>query len=359
MAIFERESKRKPGTQSNNKLVISNGFSPAEHFITDPDLPVLFNYEYGGPGQNEVVIAKGHLVGAKPAAAIDYESGKSKTVLTLASDATPVVGMAPYNFTKHHDDFLDGNQPAIITREYVELPYFGGNVADVKDMKWGAAYGDLKIGDLVTYSREAENAGKVIKWVSGTHSVNSIAGQVLGLEADQEPQGWLKWALWDEAAKQQDLGADKTGYQAPDQGGFPYDANYAEGTVDIDGYLSQFTTNPTGVPGLHDGDQRSLTQQLEQKVVGAGQTSVSLNHKNIVDGTVTVKEGATTFVEVNTIAGVDGPGKYYVDYKNGQILTNSAAGGTLDITYRAHFFGTPSGLNFKGVQGAVRILLRF
>src|SRR4051812_40780653 len=113
MAVFERESTRKPGTQSNNKLVISGGFAPAEQFITDPSLPVLFNYKYGGPGQNEVVIAKGHLVGAKPVAQTDYETGKTKTVLTLASDAAPVVGMAPYNYTKHNPDFLDGNQPAI------------------------------------------------------------------------------------------------------------------------------------------------------------------------------------------------------------------------------------------------------
>ena len=161
MAIFERSARIKPGTRSNTKLVVSGGFSPAEHFITDPELPVLFYYEYGGPGQKEVVISKGMIVGALPQPQIDYDTNKSKTVLTIAGlKNSRAVGMAPYNFTRHTPDFLDGNQPAIITREYVQLPWIP-NAAEAAEMKWGAVHGNIQIGDLVIFSRDPQNYGKV------------------------------------------------------------------------------------------------------------------------------------------------------------------------------------------------------
>ena len=362
MAIFERSARIKPGTRSNTKLVVSGGFSPAEHFITDPELPVLFYYEYGGPGQKEVVISKGMIVGALPQPQIDYDTNKSKTVLTIAGlKNSRAVGMAPYNFTRHTPDFLDGNQPAIITREYVQLPWIP-NAADAAEMKWGAVHGNIQIGDLVTFSRDPQNYGKVVKWDETKHKVSEIVGQVLALETDQEMQGWLKWALWDEAAKREDLGADKTGYQAPPAGGFPFDPAYREGTIDVDGYLTQYTTNPTGVPGLLDGRNRSQTilQTNTFKTPAAGVlANKDLGYKNIVDGSV--QFNGVTLSEVETLAEVK-EGTFYVDYKNGQVYYKVASadeGKDVSITFRAHFFGTPASLDFKGVMGAARILLRF
>jgi hypothetical protein len=43
MAIFESSTKRKPGTRSNTKLMVSGGQSPAGQWITDPNLPILFH----------------------------------------------------------------------------------------------------------------------------------------------------------------------------------------------------------------------------------------------------------------------------------------------------------------------------
>lgn len=364
MAIFEKQTKVKPGTRSNTKLVVSGGFSPAEHFITDSSLDTLFNYEYGGPGQKDVVISKGMLVAAKHKAEIDYESGKSKTVLTRAGKAgSSVIGMAPYNYARHNNDFLDGNQPGIITREFVQVPYIP-NAQEAADMKYGAIHGaGLKIGDLVTFSRTAGNEGQMIKWESGSHAVSEIAGQVLGLETDQEVQGWLKWALWDESAKNEDLGADKSGYEAPPQGGFPFDPGYREGVQDIDGYLNQYTTNPTGVPGLLDGANRAQTQLQTSAFATTASGSVVMNkdlaYKNVVQGTVKFVGTTNSFTEVGSLAEVTAD-KFYVDYKNGQVYyISSAVNAAASIQFRAHFYGTPASLDFKGVEGAARILLRF
>lgn len=353
MAVFERQAKVKPGTRSNTKLVISGGFSPAEHWITDPTLPVLFNYEYGGAGQKEVVISKGMAVGIMPEPQLDYETGKKKGAVTIAgaNGANNVIGIAPYNITKHNNDFLDGNQPSIITKEYIELPYIP-NAADAAEVKWGAVHGaGLKNGDLVTYSRDPQNLGKLVKWEEGNHSFADILGQVLAQELDQEPWGWLKWALWDEAAKKEDLGPEKAGYAAPGVEGFPFDANYAEGTIDQDGYLGPYTTNPTGIPGILDGSAKAQTPQVKETTVPAGYAgtpfTVDLGLKNIVEGTVKV-----------TVDGQEVGGNA-VDLKNGLVTIASAtAGQSVRIDFRAHFFGTPAGWDYKGAVGAVRILLK-
>ena len=122
MAIFESSVKQKAGTRSNTKLVVSGGASPAGQWVTDKNLPILFHYDYGGPGQKEVVVSKGLLVGVAPERQFDDALGYDKNVLTIADANVRPFGMAPYNFTKHYEDFLDGNQPSVITREYIELP---------------------------------------------------------------------------------------------------------------------------------------------------------------------------------------------------------------------------------------------
>lgn len=369
MPIFEPKYTRIPGKRTNTKLIVSGGASPAEHFIVDPDLPVLFTYDFGGPGQKDVVISKGMVVGVLPKAKVDYATNKTKTVLTIANDgkgslkaATPV-GLAPYNYAKSTPDFFDGNQPAIITRDYVELPWIP-NAADAAEVKWGAVHGGLEIGDLVTFSRDPQNYGKLVKWEEGKHKVSEIVGQVLALETDQEMQGWLKWALWDEAAKQEDLGPKKGSYVAPPADGFPFDPAYREGTIDMDGYLSQYTSNPTGVPGLLDGRNRSETvlQTNTFETVGEGVlASVDLGYKNIVRGSVKFIEA--TLTEVETMDELkDKNDVFHVDYTKGRVhykVSATNAKKNVKVQFRANFYGTPTHLDFKGVMGAARILLRF
>lgn len=362
MAIFEASARRKPGTRSNTKLVVSGGMSPAGQWITDPNLPVLFHYEYGGPGQKEVVVSKGMLVGVAPERALDDHHGFKKNVLTIATDTIRPFGMAPYNFTKHYPDFLDGNQPSVITREYVELPLIG-NPDDAAAVKWGAAYNEpgleIKAGDLVTWSRNPENFGKIIKWDPSKHAVSDIIGQVGELEDDQEPFGWLKWAMWDEAARRQDQDGpiNKSGYSAPSDGGYPFDPEYSRlGKSGENGYFSQYYTtenDATGIPGLLDGRNKALTVHNRQFIAGEPgvEKAYDLGLKNIIDGTfkaVVENTDITNDVRIDLTNGVF----YYT-------ADAATTGKTINVEFRCEFFGTPAGWDYKGATGAVRILLKF
>lgn len=363
MAIFEASTKRKPGTRSNTKLVVSGGASPAGQWVTDPSLPVKFHYDYGGPGQKEVVIAKGLLVGVAPERYLDDHLGFKKNALTLATENVRPFGMAPYNFSKHYEDFLDGNQPSVITREYVELPLIQ-NAEDAALIQWGAAYHDggniIKPGDFVTWSRDPKNYGKIIKWVKGTHGAEDIIGQVGEIEDDQEPFGWLKWAMWDEAARRsdQDGPVNKSGYDAPSDGGYPYDPEYARlGKHGELGYFSEhYTTenDATGIPGLLDGKQKSLTVHSRSFTVGAANTekSFDLGMKNIINGTFKATTGNGTDITNDVV----------LDYAKGTFSYTAdaaEAGQALTVEFRCEFFGTPAGWDHKGAVGVARILLKF
>ena len=55
-------------------------------------------------------------------------------------------------------------------------------------------------------------------------------------------------------------------------------------------------------------------------------------------------------------------GKFYVDYTKGMVYYHVDPAETETdaiINYRAEFFGTPSGWDFKGSVGVLRILLKF
>lgn len=367
MAVFEVDAKRKPGTRSNTKLMVSGGDSPAGQWVTDPELPVKFNYDYGGPGQKEVVVAKGLLVGVAPKRYLDDTLGYEKNALTIATDTVRPFGMAPYNFSAHHEDFLDGNQPSVITREYVELPLLA-NADFAADVQWGAAYGDLQPNDLVTWSRDPRNFGKIIKWEKGTHEPTDVIGQVGEVETDQEPFGWLKWAMWDETARMQDQDgvANKSGYAAPGDGGYPFDPEYARlGKNGENGYLSQYTTeaDATGIPGILDGRQKAQTPQNVKASIAQGTAAntvvqFALGFKNIVEDTVKVTVGSETVkAEDLSIDYVNGTVSYTV---SSTVETAAAtAAQAVNIDFRANFFGTPAGWDHVGATGAVRILLKF
>lgn len=364
MAIFEADARRKPGTRSNTALIKSGGQSPAGQWVTDPNLPILFHYDYGGPGQKEVVVSKGLLVGVAPERYLDDQIGYKKNALTIATDKIRPFGMAPYNFSKHNNDFLDGNQPTVITREYVELPLIRSS-DEAAEVKWGAAYNtpgaELKPNDLVTWSREAHNFGKIVKWEEGKHSVADIIGQVGEVEDDQEPFGWLKWAMWDEAARREDSNGpgNKSGYSAPGDEGFPFDPEYRRlGKDGEGGYLSQYTTlnDATGIPGLLDGRNKALTLHSRDFTVGTIDkdgtiAQFQMGMKNLIEGTVNV------FIDGAEVAKSD----YTVDYSRGIInLIGKVAhsGKPMQVQFRCEFFGTPAGWDHKGAIAVARILLK-
>jgi hypothetical protein len=365
MALFEREARRKPGTRSNTKLVVSGGDSPAEKWVTDPSLPTLFIYDYAPPAEKEVVVSKGMLV-AVGGSHRDRDTGVMINTLTIADGDTAgkhAAGVAPYNFSKQYEDFLYGNQPSIITREYIELPNFT-KAEDAAAHKWGAAV-NVGPNDFVKVGGSSTgNAGQFVKWDPATDSAHLIVGQVLAVDENQEPFGWLKWAMWDEAAVNQDVkGANKEGYSGPGLNGYPFDPAYRElDQYANNGYHNPYTTDPTGIPGILDGSQKAQTQQTKDITLAKGiVVNVDLGLKNIIDGTVQFNVGSGALAEVKDMADIVA-GTFYVDYKQGQVFYHvdaAEAATNAQILFRANFFGTPAGWDAKGAKGVARILLKF
>ena len=373
--------------------------SPAEKWILDPTFMdktmsgvfkegVLFNYQYGGPGMEEVVIPKGRVVGVAKSVK-DYVSNKYLASITLPGLAlhNNTIGMAPYNFTKDwfQMDRFGGNQPSIITLEYVKLPYMPGfTPASTMDkaglleeelaisvenrMPWGAVIGKCENGDYL----KATASGRLTKWDPSRDSYHEVVGQVLASDLNSEPTGWLQWMLWEEQYKKEDdQFINRSGVSnVPSDEGYPYDPTYAEGNTIFQNYQSQLLTNPTGLTGLHDGSGnydgfgKNDTEYTDMEIgtVSNGTAADTLVQfqavdfaggklKNLQEGVV-VKIGEDVVPAENVT----------VDYVKGRITVKVPSTITgekkVTATYKAMHYGTPSYSDFKGVQGEMFVLLK-
>ena len=397
MALF-RGIENQQGSRSHTALVRSGHMSPAEKWILDPTFldkkmssifkdGVLFNYQYGGPGMDEVVIPKGRVVGVG-ASVKDYVSKKFLASITLPGLAlnANTIGMAPYNFTKDwfQMDRFGGNQPSIITLDYVELPYMPGFTAQTSyditgvlkeeqelsvdnRMPWGAVIGEVQNGDYV----KATPSGRLTKWNPNIDKPHEIVGQILASDLNAEPTGWLKWMLWEEQYMyDDDQFINRSGASnMPSDEGYPYDPTYPEGNTIFQNYQSKLISNPTGIVGIHDGSGN---------YDGFGKNDTEYTNMEI--GTVTPGISAGTIMQFQAVdfAGgklsnlqngivvkIDGTevsaDRVSVDYQKGLIsVTMKAedAGKTVTATYKALHYGTPSWADFKGVHGAMYVLLK-
>ena len=397
MALF-RGIENQQGSRSHTALVRSGHMSPAEKWILDPTFldkkmssifkdGVLFNYQYGGPGMDEVVIPKGRVVGVG-ASVKDYVSKKFLASITLPGLAlnANTIGMAPYNFTKDwfQMDRFGGNQPSIITLDYVELPYMPGFTAQTSydvtgvlkeeqelsvdnRMPWGAVIGEVQNGDYV----KATPSGRLTKWNPNTDKPHEIVGQILASDLNAEPTGWLKWMLWEEQYMyDDDQFINRSGASnMPSDEGYPYDPTYPEGNTIFQNYQSKLISNPTGIVGIHDGSGN---------YDGFGKNDTEYTNMEI--GTVTPGISAGTIMQFQAVdfAGgklsnlqngivvkIDGTevsaDRVSVDYQKGLIsVTMKAedAGKTVTATYKALHYGTPSWADLKGVHGAMYVLLK-
>ena len=398
MALF-RGYENIQGSRSHTALVKSGHMSPAEKWILDPRFKtateltavfkdgVLFNYQYGGPGMTEVVIPKGRVVGVGSAVK-DYVSKKYVATMTLPGMAlnNNVVGMAPYNFTKDWFQFdrFGGNQPSIITLEYVELPYMPGFTANTNytlagvlaeemeisvqnRMPWGAVIGQVELGDYL----KATPSGRLTKWVSGTDKPEDIVGQVLGSDLNQEPEGWLKWMLWEEQYKyEDDQFINRSGASnMPSDEGYPFDPSYAEGNTLFQNYQSKLVNNPTGIVGIHDGsgnydgfgknDTEYTNVEIGEIPAGtAADTIIQLQAVDFAGGKlVNLQQGITVKIAGTAVDA----SRITVNYEKGLISVKAAAGDAgkkVTATYKALHYGTPSWADFKEVQGAMFVLLK-
>lgn len=396
MALF-RGYENQQGSRSHTALVRSGHMSPAEKWILDPTFldktmssifkdGVLFNYQYGGPGMEEVVIPKGRVVGVG-ASVKDYVSKKFLASITLPGLAlnANTIGMAPYNFTKDwfQLDRFGGNQPSIITLDYVQLPYMPGFTAQstydasgvLKEeqeltvdnrMPWGAVIGECQNGDYLM----ATPSGRLTKWDGKDYS--KVVGQVLASDLNAEPTGWLKWMLWEEQYKYDDNEfINRSGASnLPSDEGYPFDPTYAEGNTIFQNYQSNLINNPTGIIGLHDGSGnydgfgKNDTEytNIEIGTIAAGTTAgtiVQFQAKDFAGGKITnLQTGVKVFID-----GAEVPAdQVTINSQKGLISVTVAnapdADATVTATYKAMHYGTPSWADFKGVQGAMYVLLK-
>lgn len=399
MALFEG-FRPVEGSRSNTALIKSGHTAPAEHWLLDQrfDKPefssvwrngVLLNYQYGGPGMEDVVIPKGRVLGVSTPVK-DFKTKKFITVITLPGLAVGnnSIGMVPYNLTKDYEqqDRFGGNQPSVVTDQYVTLPYMPGfqpKTMDVKGMieeekeisidnkmPWGAVIGKLEVGDYV----KATASGRLTKWIKGTDGAELIAGQALASDLNYETWGWLKWVQWDEAAmKEDDKFINRGGVSGlPSDAGYPFDPRFAEGNTieEFNSYHHMGMTSPTGIPGLHDGTGNysgfgKNDTVYENMELGEVPEDTEDNSKLMVQALdfaggkcLNLQDGVTVKIG-DTVVAAD---KYKVNYNKGIItLTVNAADAKKKITatYKANHYGTSSYLDFKGVQGLFNILLKY
>lgn len=396
MALF-RGYENQQGSRSHTALVRSGHMSPAEKWILDPAFldkkmssifkdGVLFNYQYGGPGMDEVVIPKGRVVGVG-ASVKDYVSKKFLASITLPGMAlnANTIGMAPYNFTKDwfQMDRFGGNQPSIITLDYVQLPYMPGftaqttyDVAGVlkeeqelsvdNRMPWGAVIGECQNGDYLM----ATPSGRLTKWDGKDYS--KVVGQVLASDLNAEPTGWLKWMLWEEQYKKEDdqfINRSGASNMTTDEG-YPFDPAYAEGNTIFQNYQSKLITNPTGIVGLHDGSGnydgfgKNDTEytDIEIGTIVGGTTAgtvLQFQARDFAGGKLAnLQQGVTVKVNGVEVAADAVTVNYAKGLINVTVAKQEADDQTVTATYKALHYGTPSWADFKGVQGAMYVLLK-
>lgn len=392
-------TRRNEGTRSHTRLVKSGHLSPGEEWILDPTFKdpslsavfkdgVLFQYLYGGPGMEEITIPQGRAVGIGSPVK-DFVSQKFRSTMSLPG-LTPngnCVGVVPYNISKDwfQQDRFGGNAPSIITTEYITLPYIPGVTADTRydklgviaeeqalsvDLKnpWGSVLGaNIANGDYV----KATPSGRFVKWDKTKDSPVDVVGQVLNLDFNQEPWGWEKWMLWQTNYRQEDDSfINRSGASnLPTDGGYPYDPTYAEGNTTFQEYQSQYLTNPTGIPGLHDGSGnynnygKNDTDYTDRPLGNVPSTAtdnqlLTFQLLDFAGGKLTNIRQVSN-IKINGIA-IDLT-RVTVNYKAGTVTVKMLAADAnqpISATYKAYHFGTPSYLDFKGVAGACCILLQ-
>ena len=357
MALFEGFGRRPNSRTDMRRLFVSEGISPAEEWLLDSTLPVLFSNQYGRPGQTEVVIGKGMACSVAPGLATSFEKGVNLPVLTLANGANNYwAGVAPYNLCRGRINRFEGNQPSILRRQYVELPWFR-RIEDAARVNYGAVFApaaQMRNGLYIKVANTGAGGllGKYDLYDPLVDDSLQIVGMIMAIENDVEPWGWFKWVMWDEVAKRQDDAyINKSGQNPP----WPFDPEYRNGRHDMNGYLSQYTTMPTGIPGLTDGENRR--KQSHDGVVPAGTVTgvpvaFNVGFTDIIADSVNVIVGGVPVlpvdIQVNAAAGI-------VTY----VATQDFIANTpVLITFEKNFYGTPPGWDSEGFTGMVRLLLK-
>ena len=403
MALFEGmkpvEGTADQYVRSNTKLQVSTHDSPGEKFLVDPRLKRLFQYHFGGNGW--VVIPKGRIVapstdnngGIKNGNIKDFDGNVFRPVLTLANggkdvveigktgkehtrEANTPIGVSYANIYEEFVDGFNGMQPTIENEIYIELPYIPSR-SDAEAVEWGSLYDAdptkrIKNGDYVISDENGrfikadfETQREILKNTNASADdkfaalaeiarlQEQVLGQVWTVETNLPPQGWLGMLGWTDEQRAQDwnpngMTADDIDDEFP---GYPYERTYANTDVKSNRYY------PQGIPGLTNGS--NLEMPFEDILIGEinpgqkGRLDFRIQQTPVVAGSLVVKIDGQV-VEPD-----------YIDYKSGLVTlvveTNEgAAPQKVTATFKAtgQTPGVPTGWDFKGAQGAVRILLQ-
>lgn len=412
MALFRGNSGPLPDTKdqynrTNTKLQHSEHDKPAESFMIDPRLKRLFRYHFGGDGW--VVIPKGRAV-APATNGGDGDSGRFHNfdrdtymnALTLANGgkdvtelnregqeytrtANKAIGVAYANLFEEFVDGFNRMQPTVENEIYIELPYIA-NKEQAEEMEWGSFYDKdmarpVKAGDFVMPDENgrlikadfdlvkdqmnaAATSGDLAAYNTAAQELalmqEQVIGQVWAIDANLPPHGWLKWVGWNDEDMANDEWRNRTGHSASDIGaegdfpGYPYEKTYRNFDVRTNKYY------PQGVPGLTNGSRiRVPFEDVEIGQVNAGQEGrydLRIAHTPLVEGTVKI-----------SIDGVeqDGSVVQHIDYPSGLVVLNVPKNETnepklITATYEAtgQLPGVPTGWDFEGSLGGIRILLQ-
>lgn len=416
--------------RTHTQLVISEGVSPAEKWIPSATEAVKFQYAFGPEGNQNVVIPKGKIV-TLSGLEWDYETEHYVPAMKIATAAsTHVIGVNHHNVYERRRDRFSGNAPAIITREYIELPLFTSET-DAAAIKFGAAWAADPSAILGRFVK-ADNAGNFQLADPATDNYAKVVGQILGIETDVPPAGFLQYFL--EMTDNEYTDFVKQMSYAPSAGKAPGQDTYDVGTYPLGAsYLeaaNRMRDWNKGIPRLTDGYFRARTHvtditldNKETSVAGTGTegdpyvysagtayattdaqynqiTDVKVSGNvtfNATTGTVTVgadyrgaamyirlkdkfandalKAGDTNAypefsgvnpanIEVKLDAVTVSDANVHIDYTNNMIVvyftaaaTNARLQITADLLINATP-GIPTGWDFKGAVGAVRILLQ-
>ena len=420
MPLFPNASTYYKG-RTHTQLVVSEGNAPAEKYIPSPaENYTKFIYEFGPEGNQEVVIPKGKVV-ALDKLEWDYETEHMVPAIKIANglegddnfSGNKIIGVNHHNVYKRIRDRFSGNQPTIITREYIEVPLFGTKNA-ANDIKFGAAWAATP-NALLGANVAVDEFGNFT--VADATNYKSVIGKCLAIETDLPPAGYLQYFMEMEENEFTQFMRDMS--YAPSPGRTKDSAwndigTYPEGTGYLKSRKDLIKTFNQGIPFLTDGYFRARTPKTyklsDTGVVLRKANNVTITEKYDLDGegaetdtdtvisvTVAQKEGAALFVRLpesivkdnlqNNISATQYPefangpltsnvvvkvnnvqyNDVHVDYTNNSVvlyfdsiatdITNATV--TVDcVVLESQIPGIPTGWDFKGSVGAARILLK-
>ena len=159
-------------------------------------------------------------------------------------------------------------------------------------------------------------------------------------------------------------------YRFEMEGDRKYDDDYDSASLGAMGYQSRLINNPTGIVGLHDGsgnydgfgknDTEYTDMEIGTVVSGTNAgTVLQFQARDFAGGKlVNLQQGVVVKIEGKEVAADAVTVNYAKGLINVTLAETADTDKTVTATYKALHYGTPSWADFKGVQGAMYVLLK-